>query len=88
MVIAFDELENSLCGDLYRENKENTPVYRMGGLDLNEDNPGCWSVFNLTENCYGTIGLHVLRELNKVSKDSLSEQEKENLEKLLKQPRE
>lgn len=87
MVIAFDEVEKALCGDLYRENKD-TPVYRMGGLQLVEEIPACWNVFDLTENHYGKIGLHVLLKLNKVSKESLSEQEAENLEKLLKQPSE
>lgn len=85
---ASDVVNNSLYGDLYQKGNDKASMrYRMGELRL-DANPIAWQVFNLTENCYDRIPVAEIDKLHKISKGNLAEQEKKNLERLLKQPRE
>lgn len=87
--IAFDVTNNSLYGDLYKKGKTpNSKKYRMGNLKLDTANGIGWEVFNLTENCPGTVSLEDLKDMYKTSKSNLSDEEKKNLERLIQQPRE
>jgi len=86
--IAFDVVNNSLYGDLYRKgDKDNASKYRMGNLKL-DSAPTVWQAFNLTRNCRETIDIQNLDDMYKISKQDLSEQEKKDLERLLQLPRE
>ena len=86
--IAADVLNNSLYGDLYQREDETSFKYRMGNLKLDTANGTGWEAFNLTENYREIISLAILKNMNKISKNDLSDEEKDNLEKLLQQPRE
>jgi len=90
--IAFDLVEDTLLGKLFRDGPYGSgasssigSVYRMGLLKVKEGKNE-WEVYNLTENHFQSLALSELHNLKLVSKDHLTEEEAENLEKLLKQP--
>ena len=86
--IAADVLNNSLYGDLYGRGKDpKCHKYRMGNLKI-DSTPISWETFNLTKNYRETINILQLDKMLKISKSNLSDEEKKNLEKLLKQPKE
>lgn len=85
--IAFDVVNNSLRGELYKKGKKEPFFkYRIENLKLDTANGIGWEVFNLTGNYREIISLEALNDMYKIYKEDLNEEEKGNLEKLLKQP--